>query len=113
MAFTDDFNRADSATVGNGWIERIDAKWDILGNQLRYLGGGDYRDTQCLRPASENFANGTISIEFTRSSTDQSPQVHGRFTTNYFYVAWVLYGVAVFEQSNQQDQDRPWHHSPD
>ncbi|MCC6503470.1 MAG: hypothetical protein IT362_10085 [Deltaproteobacteria bacterium] len=93
MAFTDDFNRADSAAVGNGWIERIDAKWEILGNQLRYLGGADYRDAQCLRPASENFADGTISVEFTRSATDQSPQVHGRFTTNYFYAAWVMYGV--------------------
>lgn len=93
MAFTDDFNRADSTVVGNDWVERIDAKWDILGNKLRYSGGGDYRDTQCLRPVSENFADGTISVEFTRSSTDQSPQVHGRFTTNYFYTAWVLYGT--------------------
>ena len=93
MAFTDDFNRADSTAVGNGWVERIDAKWDILGNKLRYLGGGDYRDTQCLRPVAENFGDGTISVEFTRSSTDQSPQAHGRFTVNYFYTAWVLYGV--------------------
>ena len=53
MAFTDDFNRADSAAVGNGWIERIDAKWEILGNQLRYLGGADYRDAQCTLAACD------------------------------------------------------------
>ncbi|MBI2400772.1 MAG: hypothetical protein HYV23_06925 [Deltaproteobacteria bacterium] len=94
MAFTDDFNRADSTTVGNGWIERVDSRWEILNNQLRFPStGGDYRDIQCLRPASENFANGTISVEFTRSATDQAPQVHGRFTANYFYTAWVYYGT--------------------
>lgn len=94
VAFTDDFNRADSTTVGNDWIERVDSRWEILSNQLRFpTTAGDYRDIQCLRPTSENFANGTISVEFTRSATTQSPQVHGRFTTDYFYSAWVYYDV--------------------
>ena len=89
MAFTDDFNRADSATVGNGWVERQDAYWDIFGNQLRWLGGGNYRDAQCYRPTSENFINGTISVEFTRSSADTAPHVDARFTTDNFYTTWV------------------------
>lgn len=91
MAFIDDFNRADSTTVGNGWVERQDAYWDIYGNQLRWLGGGNYRDAQCYRPASENFINGTLSIEFTRSDTGTAPHIHARANAaaGTFYTAWV------------------------
>lgn len=91
MAFTDDFNRADSTTVSNGWIERVDSRWEVRTNQLYFTGtvGGNYLDIQCLRPTSENFTNGTVVVEFKLTSADNSPMVIGRYTANYFYAAWV------------------------
>lgn len=70
MPFTDDFNRADNATVGNNWDESLLAtKWSILSNKLRANNSGDFRDTAILRPTPENFINGTLEVEFTRSWT--------------------------------------------
>lgn len=95
MPFADDFNRADSATVGNDWIERDGAYWDIYSNQLRWLGGGNYRTVQCYRPTSENFANGTISVEFVRTATDTAPHVQARANVAgpTFYTAYILYST--------------------
>lgn len=78
MAFNDNFNRADSSIAGNNWTESVDARWSILNNKLRATGGGNENTNQIWRPASENFANGNIEVEFTRSAMDAAPQVHAR-----------------------------------
>ncbi len=38
--FFEDFNRADAASVGNGWVERDPALWDLIGNRARSLKSG-------------------------------------------------------------------------
>lgn len=98
MAFTDNFNRADSSTVGNGWIESVDAVWSILNNQLRHTpNGSNYLTQQIWRPASENFANGTIEVEWKRSTTSQYPIICARKQAgaNTFYMGWV-FGTSNF-----------------
>lgn len=99
MAFTDDFNRADSATVGNGWIESLDSAWAILGNKLRRT-VGDYLTSQIWRPASENFASGAIEVEWKRSTTDQFPIVCARkqSAANTFYMMWVFYSTVYISK---------------
>src|SRR5690606_17165685 len=51
--FFDDFQRPESATVGNGWIEKVD-KFAIVGGAVRQAGIGSYRDMIVRRPASED-----------------------------------------------------------
>lgn len=94
MAFTDNFNRADSSTVGNNWIESVDARWSILNNKLRASGGGDMLTNQLWRPTSENFANGFAEVEWKRSASDQVAQIHARKQAGVqtFYIAWIQYG---------------------
>lgn len=94
MAFTDNFNRADSSAVGNNWIESVDARWSILNNKLRASGGGDMLTNQLWRPTSENFANGSAEVEWKRSASDQVAQIHARKQAGVqtFYIAWIQYG---------------------
>jgi len=94
LPFTDDFNRADSATVGNGWIENLDSAWAILSDSLRRT-VGDYLTSQIWRPTSENFASGVVSVEWKRSSTGQFPIICARkqSAANTFYMMWAFYNT--------------------
>ncbi|MFI5985057.1 hypothetical protein ACIBEA_29850 [Streptomyces sp. NPDC051555] len=61
-AFTDDFNRADSSTLGAGWVE-VSGDWSIVSNQLSPGAAGG---TIILRAAGamssdDNFAQFTIA----------------------------------------------------
>lgn len=79
VVFTDDFNRADSAAVGNNWEERSNI-YEILGNQVRSSGGGTNWRNSCLRPASEQWENGTVEVEFTVAAFETYPRLEARFT---------------------------------
>lgn len=102
MAFTDDFNRADSATVGNGWIESVDAVWSILSNKLRHTpNNSNYLTQQIWRPTSEDFANGIISVEWTRSSTSQYPIICARKqagVTTYYMAGLISSSMIVISK---------------
>jgi hypothetical protein len=53
--FVDNFNRANSATLGNGWIEKTAAAFEIVSNEAARTGAGfDYRDNVVYRPAAED-----------------------------------------------------------
>lgn len=80
MAFSDDFTRADSATVGNGWTEENTSSFEILSNKLRATGGGNFSDNICYAPSGGDFADGTVQVDFQLvGGTSQIPQVHARF----------------------------------
>jgi len=55
-SLNDDFNRADSPALGNGWIEKNPNAFSITANRVDKLttANGDYRDNVVYRPASED-----------------------------------------------------------
>jgi hypothetical protein len=63
--FVDDFNRANSAEIGNGWIEKSPAAFTLDGNEAAKVGAGgnDYRNNIVYRPAAENLRDVEASIE--------------------------------------------------
>lgn len=53
--FVDTFNRANNAALGNGWIEKTPAAFELLSNEAaRTATGFDYRDNLVYRPAAED-----------------------------------------------------------
>ncbi len=68
--FVDSFNRADSTTLGNGWIEKNPAAFSILANEVSKPGAGsDYRNNIVYRPASEDLLDAEASVELRPLST--------------------------------------------
>jgi hypothetical protein len=62
--FTDNFDRADNAAIGNGWIEKTPAAFAITNNSATKLTvGTGYRDNIVYRPAAENVADVEASVE--------------------------------------------------
>ena len=68
--FTDNFTRADSATLGNGWIEKTASAFSVVSGRAQKLAtpGADYRDNIVFRPANEEALNTEVSIEIRRSN---------------------------------------------
>jgi hypothetical protein len=64
--FSDSFDRADAAALGNGWIEKNAGAFAIAGNRVDKLitTGGDYRNNIVYRPAGEDRANVEALMEF-------------------------------------------------
>ncbi len=67
LTFSDNFNRANSTTLGNDWIE-TSGEWQILSNSLNHVSGSTAR---CLRPVGEAFTDGWVQI--TLNSFGQAP----------------------------------------
>ena len=90
--FTDDFNRANSGTVGNGWAEETGSVAQILSNKLRFTGDDVNGFNQCrvIRPSTEAWADGEISVEFTHT-TNGLPQIHGRIQSAASYDYYLVY----------------------
>lgn len=63
--FTDDFNRANGADIGNGWIEKSPSAFSLEGNEVAKVGAGgnDYRNNIVYRPAAENLLDVEASVE--------------------------------------------------
>lgn len=63
--FTDDFDRPDNDSIGNGWIEKSQAAFTISGNEAAKVAaaGNDYRNNVVYRPASEDLLDVEASIE--------------------------------------------------
>lgn len=89
MAFTDNFIRANSATVGNGWTETNPSSFQILSNKLKGTGGGSYFENVCFAPVAANFADGEVFTDFT-TTTNALPQLYARYntTTSNGYIAY-------------------------
>jgi len=106
MGFSDDFNRADSSVVGNGWTPENVSDYQILSNRLRANGNsnGSYLAQQILRPSSESFADGTVRVDFTFvGGTSALPSVCGRVqgaNNNTFYFAFVSSNILYLSTAN-------------
>lgn len=62
-SFTDDFNRADSTTVGNGWVE-VAEDWSIASNRLAPGSAGGTGIIRCgtAMATDDNSAQATIAV---------------------------------------------------
>jgi hypothetical protein len=60
--FSDDFNRDDSAEVGNGW-ETTGIGWSIADNAAKSV-SSNWGNAALLRPVSTNLQSGKGIIEF-------------------------------------------------
>ncbi len=79
--FFDDFDRADSPELGNGWVERTPAVWALQGDRVVYTGPpASYEDSVFYRPFDEARLDLETSVEFTFvDPVDTStPQLHAR-----------------------------------
>lgn len=89
-SLSDDFNRADSGTVGNSWLETTGSESEILSNKLRIGGAVTFPNSVVYRPASEDFKNGTVSVDFTITANTAVPQIHMRYNdaSNNSYILY-------------------------
>ncbi|MDJ0711368.1 MAG: IPT/TIG domain-containing protein [Woeseiaceae bacterium] len=78
--FVDDFERPDSAILGNGWLEKTPGTFDLnTGQAQKNFIVSDYRDNIVYRPASENALDVEASIEFQLSGGSPGyPQIFTR-----------------------------------
>jgi hypothetical protein len=76
-AWSDNFNRSDAGTLGNGWIEKSPAGFSIAGQTLRKADTtSDWRDNLVYRPASEDLRDVEASFELRLTSqTGSDPGV--------------------------------------
>ena len=95
--FSDDFNRPDSTTVGNGWIEAEAAPGDaqILGTQLNFSGSGG----TIHRPPAGDAGNSNLTMMWQWTTAIESgteSAVYARYPGtaggNGLYCAWVPRG---------------------
>ena len=62
--FVDTFNRANSDALGNGWIEKTAASFELVSNEAaRTAAGFDYRDNLVYRPAAEDVLDVEAAVE--------------------------------------------------
>lgn len=95
--FTDDFNRADSSSLGAGWVE-VSGDWSIVSNQLS---PGNTGGTIILRAAgamatNDNYAQITIAAT-TAASQGVWCRGNANITSGYLFrndgTTWVLFSV--------------------
>lgn len=81
MMFVDDFERADSATLGNGWWEQSTA-FELIAGEVHNLGiPVSFEDHLALRPQDVVPVDSEQTVEFTvtvKDFTSGSPQLHAR-----------------------------------
>lgn len=69
-SFNDDFTRIDSGTIGNGWLEKSPAVFNISGNAVtKQASATGYLDNLVYRPAAEDLLDVEASVEFRINST--------------------------------------------
>jgi hypothetical protein len=62
--FSDSFDRANSSLLGNGWIEKTPASYDLQSGAVQKNGGtSDFRNNLLYRPASEDALDIETSVE--------------------------------------------------
>jgi hypothetical protein len=96
--FLDDFTRADSSSLGNGWIEKSPNAFSLVGGMAAKLAvGTGYRDNIAYRPASENVLDGEASVEVQFTSTNVGyAQVLTRVQTGTVASGDVLDGYILY-----------------
>lgn len=68
-SFLDTFTRADSASLGNGWIEKTPQAFDLVsGEAAKFAVSSSYRNNLVYRPASEELLDSEVAVEFRLTS---------------------------------------------
>lgn len=98
----DNFNRADSATVGNNWVEKNPTAFGIASNAVTKAAvGTGYRDNIVYRPSGENVADVEASVEIRFNSAQPGyPQVLTRVQTGTVGGANILDGYIIYISDN-------------
>jgi hypothetical protein len=105
LLFADDFERADSESIGNGWIEKTPSTFFLRAGKVVRMDGTatSYRDHLVYRPISENVLDVevTVDVQFT-ALPPRFPQVFVRGVSASIgatdsYSGYLLYvnGVAL------------------
>lgn len=83
-SFVDDFSRADSDSIGNGWIEKTSAAFFLEGAQAsKQSFNTDYTNSLVYRPAAEDMLNVETSVQMRlRSSSPGYPQLVARLQSS-------------------------------
>lgn len=79
-SFFDDFNRPNSANIGNGWTEKYPPAFAIQGGEVTNINTApiDYHDAIVYRPVTEDQLNVEVGLEFRVLPGQSFPQVHAR-----------------------------------
>lgn len=107
-ALIDDFNRADSATVGNSWsLIGGTNVWDISSNKLRGQPTGSFQSHGLARPLGEASENTQVTVDASTTNPANYPQAWVRITkadsspTAYvFFLSNTADGVGVLRVVN-------------
>jgi hypothetical protein len=109
--FTDDFNRADSMLVGNGWVEKSPGKFPIVSGAVQQNQNGIYRNLFVSRPASENVHDVLVQATVTYANEMADPGIFARIQAQSAqqdqFVAYSMYpdGAADFYISRDDGND--------
>jgi hypothetical protein len=101
-SFSDDFNRADSPTLDNGWLAKNPAFKIAAGAAVRARQSSlDYTDLIVSRPPSESVRDVQVSVELKFSSTTSTsyPQLHARVQTANLGGSGVLDDYLLFPEN--------------
>lgn len=98
--FVDEFERADNAALGNGWIEKTPTAFAITDGVVTRTQNGDWTTNQVYRAAAEDRSDLEVSIEFLVMDVAQPdwPQVFVRGVPASFagYYLWIETGPTTF-----------------
>jgi hypothetical protein len=104
-AFTDLFNRADNADVGNGWVEKSD-NFSISANSVLQTGTGSYLNLLVWRPADAASLNVEVSMDFTYGAgADTDPALYARLQPTSSQVG-TMSGYSFYSYPDQIGIDR-------
>ena len=96
--FIDAFDRVDSTSLGNSWIEKSFGTYEIASQHVaRRNFAGDYRDLIAVRPAEEDLLDVELSIDFTVGNIPPGyPQIHARVQRSTIATANTLDGYLLY-----------------
>lgn len=102
LVFADDFARADSEDIGNGWIEKTPGAFRLTGGEVarNVTSGTGYRHHLVYRPATESVLDVEISLDVRVTSLPTfTPQLFVRGDPASIadldaYTGYLLYGTA-------------------
>jgi hypothetical protein len=115
LVFRDDFNRADSATVGNGWTEITPANAEILSNQLKFSGACNvHRNTPAMPDdliiqANVNLNGTQVNVITARWDIGAIDLYNLEIHTGNWNLRKYIAGVIILDDSFSQTLSAAWY----
>ena len=97
-SFSDDFARADSDALGNGWLEKLTTPWFLQGGRaVKQSVGSSYQDNVAYRPAGEDVLNVEASAVLRVTASNPGyPQIFTRIQSATAASANYLQGYILY-----------------